>query len=376
MARGEWRSGPARRRHQLRGLFADPRGPAHRARQLRGHGPPDERALRGRDRHAAVARASRDCCGSWARSRRWWAWRSWRSAKVGAHGRYAGRLAVLPDSRCGSEAGRSRCCSARSAPRGASGSTANRPARRPAAVDRRALAHWALLRRLPVPRRRLRDSGQPLARRRAGGSRARATRLGPSPRGSSSRGGVAALAGSIRAVRAGHGIGFLCDGPRGPARRCKPGVIAGRPRHGHRAPPDRHRGAPGAAPRELGPELPAPPLRPRLLRVRRDAQRPARARPRRLRRRCERGSRPRSSTAQRPAEEQLGLRRGRRRARSVSRSTSGPAPLAAAGQVHAAHALQDLSNWPTFFGLNILLYFITVLLWSITSYRGTTLMPT
>jgi hypothetical protein len=50
--------------------------------------------------------------------------------------------------------------------------------------------------------------------------------FGPSPRGSSSRGGVAALAGLIRAARAGRALGLLCDGPRGPARVCKPGVVA------------------------------------------------------------------------------------------------------------------------------------------------------
>jgi lysophospholipid acyltransferase (LPLAT)-like uncharacterized protein len=49
---------------------------------------------------------------------------------------------------------------------------------------------------------------------------------GPAPRGSSSRGGPAALAGAIRAAEEGRAIGVLCDGPRGPARRCKPGVLA------------------------------------------------------------------------------------------------------------------------------------------------------
>jgi lysophospholipid acyltransferase (LPLAT)-like uncharacterized protein len=49
---------------------------------------------------------------------------------------------------------------------------------------------------------------------------------GASPRGSSSRGGPAALAGAIRAAHEGRFIGVLCDGPRGPARRCKPGVLA------------------------------------------------------------------------------------------------------------------------------------------------------
>lgn len=49
---------------------------------------------------------------------------------------------------------------------------------------------------------------------------------GPAPRGSSSHGGPAALAGAIRAAEEGRVIGVLCDGPRGPARRCKPGVLA------------------------------------------------------------------------------------------------------------------------------------------------------
>jgi lysophospholipid acyltransferase (LPLAT)-like uncharacterized protein len=48
---------------------------------------------------------------------------------------------------------------------------------------------------------------------------------GPSPRGSTSRGGAAALAGMLRAAAEGRSIGVLCDGPRGPARRCKPGVV-------------------------------------------------------------------------------------------------------------------------------------------------------
>lgn len=48
----------------------------------------------------------------------------------------------------------------------------------------------------------------------------------PSPRGSSSRGGAAALAGLIRTARAGHSLGLLVDGPKGPARAVKPGVVA------------------------------------------------------------------------------------------------------------------------------------------------------
>jgi hypothetical protein len=50
--------------------------------------------------------------------------------------------------------------------------------------------------------------------------------FGPSPRGSSTRGGVAALSGLIRTARAGRSLGILCDGPRGPARKCKPGIVA------------------------------------------------------------------------------------------------------------------------------------------------------
>jgi lysophospholipid acyltransferase (LPLAT)-like uncharacterized protein len=50
--------------------------------------------------------------------------------------------------------------------------------------------------------------------------------FGPAPRGSSSRGGAAALAGLIRAAEEGRSLAVLCDGPRGPARACKPGVVA------------------------------------------------------------------------------------------------------------------------------------------------------
>lgn len=50
--------------------------------------------------------------------------------------------------------------------------------------------------------------------------------FGPSPRGSSSRGGVSALSGLIRTAREGRSLGLLCDGPRGPARICKPGIVA------------------------------------------------------------------------------------------------------------------------------------------------------
>jgi lysophospholipid acyltransferase (LPLAT)-like uncharacterized protein len=53
------------------------------------------------------------------------------------------------------------------------------------------------------------------------------SRLGyaPSPRGSSSRGGAAALRQQIRATRE-TGVGaLLCDGPRGPAGVAKPGIV-------------------------------------------------------------------------------------------------------------------------------------------------------
>ena len=45
-------------------------------------------------------------------------------------------------------------------------------------------------------------------------------------RGSSSRGATGLLRGLIRQVRAGAQVGFLPDGPRGPARAAKPGAIA------------------------------------------------------------------------------------------------------------------------------------------------------
>ena len=50
--------------------------------------------------------------------------------------------------------------------------------------------------------------------------------FGAFPRGSSSRGGTTALLGLIRAARAGRRIAMLCDGPRGPAHRVKPGSVA------------------------------------------------------------------------------------------------------------------------------------------------------
>ena len=44
-------------------------------------------------------------------------------------------------------------------------------------------------------------------------------------RGSSTRGGSKGLKGLVRAVREGRDIGITPDGPRGPARVCKPGAL-------------------------------------------------------------------------------------------------------------------------------------------------------
>jgi lysophospholipid acyltransferase (LPLAT)-like uncharacterized protein len=44
-------------------------------------------------------------------------------------------------------------------------------------------------------------------------------------RGSSTRGGEAGLRLMVRAARAGRPIAFTPDGPRGPARECKPGIV-------------------------------------------------------------------------------------------------------------------------------------------------------
>ncbi len=48
----------------------------------------------------------------------------------------------------------------------------------------------------------------------------------PPPRGSSSRGAAAILRELVRRVRSGVTIAIPTDGPRGPARRSKPGVVA------------------------------------------------------------------------------------------------------------------------------------------------------
>lgn len=53
------------------------------------------------------------------------------------------------------------------------------------------------------------------------------SRLGfaPSARGSSSRGGAGALRQQVEAVLAGRAGAILVDGPRGPARKAKPGIV-------------------------------------------------------------------------------------------------------------------------------------------------------
>jgi lysophospholipid acyltransferase (LPLAT)-like uncharacterized protein len=51
-------------------------------------------------------------------------------------------------------------------------------------------------------------------------------------RGSSTRGGIRALLGAVRALRAGGAVAFTPDGPRGPRRELKPGVIAAAQRGG------------------------------------------------------------------------------------------------------------------------------------------------
>jgi lysophospholipid acyltransferase (LPLAT)-like uncharacterized protein len=45
-------------------------------------------------------------------------------------------------------------------------------------------------------------------------------------RGSSSRGAARALLGAVRELRAGYSVAFTPDGPRGPRRELKPGVVA------------------------------------------------------------------------------------------------------------------------------------------------------
>ena len=50
--------------------------------------------------------------------------------------------------------------------------------------------------------------------------------------GSSTRGGTRALLGAVRELRAGRAVAFTPDGPRGPRRELKPGVIAAAQRGG------------------------------------------------------------------------------------------------------------------------------------------------
>lgn len=63
--------------------------------------------------------------------------------------------------------------------------------------------------------------------------------------GSSTRGGTRALLGAIRALRAGHPVAITPDGPRGPRREVKPGVVRAAQREGAWILP-LHVAAPGA----------------------------------------------------------------------------------------------------------------------------------
>jgi lysophospholipid acyltransferase (LPLAT)-like uncharacterized protein len=51
-------------------------------------------------------------------------------------------------------------------------------------------------------------------------------------RGSSTRGGARALLGAVRELREGRSVAFTPDGPRGPRRQLKPGVVAAAQRGG------------------------------------------------------------------------------------------------------------------------------------------------
>jgi lysophospholipid acyltransferase (LPLAT)-like uncharacterized protein len=51
-------------------------------------------------------------------------------------------------------------------------------------------------------------------------------------RGSSTRGGARALLGAVRELQAGGSVAFTPDGPRGPRRELKPGVVAAAQRGG------------------------------------------------------------------------------------------------------------------------------------------------
>ena len=62
-----------------------------------------------------------------------------------------------------------------------------------------------------------------------------AASLGYRPvRGSSTRGAARALLGAVRELQAGHSVAFTPDGPRGPRRELKPGVVAAAQRGGRR----------------------------------------------------------------------------------------------------------------------------------------------
>lgn len=76
-----------------------------------------------------------------------------------------------------------------------------------------------------------RDSGAvvPVSRSRDGTHISAVMRhlgLGDPTRGSSSRGGTRALRGLVRAIRAGGAVAMMIDGPKGPPRVAKPGILA------------------------------------------------------------------------------------------------------------------------------------------------------
>ena len=95
-----------------------------------------------------------------------------------------------------------------------------------------ALARGAAAAPLAPPGPGRRDRGERGARRPVPG-RLRAPSLGYRPvRGSSTRGGARALLGAVRELQAGHSVAFTPDGPRGPRRELKPGVVAAAQRGG------------------------------------------------------------------------------------------------------------------------------------------------
>ena len=71
-------------------------------------------------------------------------------------------------------------------------------------------------------------------------------------RGSSTRGAARALLGAVRELREGHSVAFTPDGPRGPRREMKPGVVAAAQRAGTAVVPVHARARKGLAVKFLG----------------------------------------------------------------------------------------------------------------------------